>query len=115
MRVAMVVRWKAPVPGRETKALEYGAEVNDYWGKLAAEGKCTPPETFFGTGGIGLWIVKGEREVLEGLAASEETLRLLAKGALLLEDFGWEYYLTGESADHSMGRYAAVGAEIGVM
>jgi hypothetical protein len=115
MHVAMIVHWRSPYPGREARALEYGAEVNDYWGKLAAEGKCTSPEMFFSTTGLGTWMVKGDRETLEALAASDASQRLLAKGAFLLEDFGWEFHLTGDAADEYMTRYAAVGSELGII
>lgn len=35
------------VPGREMKTIEYGAEVQEYRGKLTADGKCSEPEMFF--------------------------------------------------------------------
>lgn len=114
MKAALIVHFRSPVPGREKLALDYGAEVNDYWGKLAAEGKCTFPEMFFATTGEGaLWLVKGELETLEEIQRLPETQKLLHKGGLLLEEFGFSFFLTGESADEYMFKFAEIAKEFG--
>ena len=89
MDAAMVVSWKLPFPGREKEALDYAREVNEYWGKLATEGKCSPPEIFFSeTGGHGLWIIKGDRDTLETLliGPAEGTGRRLAHAAYCIRE-----------------------------
>lgn len=115
MDTAIVVTWKMPFPGREKLALDYGAEVNDYWGKFAAEGKCSQPEIFFFETGHGLWMVKGDRDTLVALDAAEATQRLMVKGELLLQDFSAEIVKTGRAAEEHLLRYAGVGQELAVV
>ena len=114
MNVAMVVTWAHPVVGREMKALEYGAEVQGFWRKQAADGKCTEPELFFGSTGTGLWMVKGDQADLNEIWMSPESQRLLAKGALLLGGLGWQSMITGDAADDYLGVYGQVAGELGV-
>jgi len=109
MKAAMIVRWTQPIPGREMKALEYGAQVGEFWGKVAAEGRCTVPEMFFSLLGEGMWMVKGDLGVLQEIEATEQAQMLTFKGQWLLEGFGIEYFLTAEDADAYMGRYAKAG------
>jgi hypothetical protein len=90
------VAFGEPVPGREKDALDYAAEAEEYWGKLAADGKCTAPEWFVTIGGKGLWMVKGERAVLESYALSDAGRGLLAKGDLLLDDFDFHVRARGQ-------------------
>jgi hypothetical protein len=113
MKVAMVSTWHGPVAGREGKALEYAAEVNTYWEKMAAEGKCSPPETFFSRTGTSIWMVKGEYDVLLGIEQLPETRRLEAKGNLLLTDFTIEFMPTGPSAVDYMSEFGSAAAELG--
>ncbi|MDA8302373.1 MAG: hypothetical protein M0005_12740 [Actinomycetota bacterium] len=116
MDAAIVVSWKLPFPGREKEALDYAREVNEYWGNLAAEGKCSQPEMFFfETDGRGLWIVKGDREVLEGLVVAEAAERLMVKGELLLQDFSSEIAKAGKASEEHMLRYAGVGEELALV
>lgn len=115
MDTALVITWKVPFPGREKHALDFAAEADQYWGKLAAEGKCTTPEWYFLPEGWGMWMVKGERRVLGDLMAEEATSRLLMKGLLLLD--GWQYRLadTAAGAERFMADYATVGGLLGVV
>lgn len=106
MRTAFIATWTQPFPGREQKALEYGAEVMDFWGKQAADGSCTAPELFFSEHGTGLFMVKGDRDTLEKIHFSEPGQELFAKAQLLLNDFSVDWYATGADADAYMGVYA---------
>jgi hypothetical protein len=115
MDAALVVIWTAPIPGREKMALDYGTEVGEYWGKLATEGKCSPPEMFFFSDGHGLWMVKGDIDALWSIHVQEATQRLVTKGRLLLEDFAYDFATTAKSADEYMLNYAAVGQELGIV
>jgi len=113
MKAALIVHFRAPVPGREKLAYDFSAEVNDYWGKLAADGKCTFPELFFGPTGAGIWMVKGELETLEEMKRTPQIQELLHKGGLLLADFGYELYVTGESADEYILKFAEIAQGFG--
>jgi hypothetical protein len=107
MQTALVVTWTHPVPGREERALAYGAEVTEFWGKKAAEGICTEPEIFFSESGRGLWFVKGDRDKLLHIGDTEEAKLLSLKGELLLENFTIEFFYADEDAADFMRRYAS--------
>jgi hypothetical protein len=96
-------------------ALDYGVEVSEYWGKMAAEGKCSPPEMFFFSNGHGLWMVKGDIDTLWSIHVLEDTQRLIRKGHLLLQDFAFDFPRTGKAAEEYMLNYAATGQEIGLI
>jgi hypothetical protein len=106
MDAAIVLTWSAPFPGREKKALEYAAQCGEYWGKLAAEGRCTKPEWFMLPTGGGIWMVKGERRVLEELIQTDEVRRLVAKGFVLNQDWGYTIADYGSGAARFIGDYA---------
>jgi len=63
MDCAFIVTWKMPFPGREKAALDVAREVDAYWGRLAAEGKCSEPEWFFYSD-RGMWMVKVDANTL---------------------------------------------------
>lgn len=94
MKGAMVVTWTGTRPGRERMALAYGHEVDDYFGKYAAEGKCSTPKWFFARSGTSVWSVEGELEDLLLIGATPEATRLITKGPLLNEGFTVEYCST---------------------
>lgn len=106
MDCALIITWKVPFPGREQHALQLGAEADGYWGRLAADGKCSSPEWYFCPTGTGMWIVKGERRVLEDILEGDEARRLLEKGMLLLQDWQWNLVETGNAAQRFMTEYA---------
>lgn len=113
MKVALVVTWSGVVPGREKAALDYGAAVQEHWGRLAAEGRCSSPQMFFGERGSGMWIVSADHDTMHVLAESDTSRDLLTRGSFLLGDFGYEFFDTGDGADAFMQRYATVGASLG--
>ena len=114
MDSALVATWRTSVPGREKSALDYGLEVNEYWGKLAADGKCSEPEMFFFSGHA-MWMVKGAPDTLGQLYGADATQRLLTKGQLLLEEFASELVKTGNAANEFLLQYAGVGQELGLI
>jgi hypothetical protein len=107
MQAAMVVTWTHPVVGREEKALAYGIEVQEFWSKKAAEGKCSEPELFFSEAGSAMWFVKGDRDTLMALHDTDEARMLTMKGELLLDAFRLEFFATGDDATDFMLRYGA--------
>ena len=105
MKAALVATWTQPIPGREQKALEYGAEVMAYWNALAQQGRCTEPEMFFAETGVGMWMVKGDRATLMAESENDAARLLSMKGDLLLKDFAMVLYHTGDAADAFMATY----------
>lgn len=98
MKGAMVVTWTGVRPGRERMALDYGREVDDFFGKFAAEGKCATPKWFFARTGTNVWLVEGELEDLLLISAAPEGERLTTKGPLINEGFMVEFCSTERDA-----------------
>ena len=72
-------------------------EFLGYWGKQAAEGRCSEPEPFFAAdGSSGMAIVRGKSDVLMEIATSDEALKLIEKGQMIVEDLKTHWYFTGE-------------------
>lgn len=113
MQAAMVVTWTHPIVGREEKALAYGAEVSDFWGGQARAGKCSQPELFFTDAGSGIWMVKGDRDVLMQIHDSDAARMLTLKGEILLENFCLEFFYAGDGAADYMARYQSALMAIG--
>lgn len=107
MDTAFVITWSVPFPGRERQALELAGESEEFWGKMAAEGRCSQPEWFFFPNGTGMWMVKGEAQQLWELAESQEGRRLRTRGALLLQDWRYSFAESGAGAQRFMTEYAA--------
>ncbi len=115
MDSAIIVTWSEPIPGREKKALAYGAEVQEYWGRLASEGRCSAPEWFFFPNGHGLWMVKGDRGTLLAEYMAERSQHLNTKGELLLQDFRSDFVETGSAADAHMLKYGGLLDELSLV
>jgi hypothetical protein len=114
MDSALIVTWRTPIPGREKAALDYAVEVNEYWGKLAADGKCSEPEMFF-LSDYGMWMVKGTTDTLWQLYGAEASQRLLRKGQLLLDHFTYELVKTGDAAAGFMLQFADLAKELSLL
>lgn len=110
MKAAIVAKWTTPVPGRETAAVAYAREADDFWGKKAAEGLCTEPRWLWAPAGENLWVVEGEYEALLSIFALPESQKLLTKGTLLVQDFGYGLYMTG--SEEVLGPYEEILTEL---
>jgi len=95
MKAALLVKWSTPVPGREQAAIAYGREVDGFWGKKSAEGLCTEPKWFWAPTGENLWFVEGEYDALLGILATPESQKLLVKGPILSQGFGYGLCMVG--------------------
>lgn len=115
MKAALMVKWSGVIPGREKATAEYALEVAEYWGKAAADGKCSEPEFFVGSGDVVYWMVKGEEDDLRALQMSDDGQRLLIKGEFLLADFTYAYFDTGATAEKFIERYFAIAGELGYL
>lgn len=113
MKAAFVVTWSASVPGREKKALEYFREANDFFAKLAAEGKCTEPEFFIGPRDYKIWFVKGEYETLSELLTLPKVQEFIFANSLTTQDFA--YFIAPVGTDEYLKAYEQVGAKLGYL
>jgi hypothetical protein len=114
---ALVSTWGPPVRGREAKALEVFMEYLGFWGKQAAEGRCSEPEPFLASDGSGgMAIVRGRSDALMEISTSDEALKLVEKGQMICEDLRTQWYFTGEEEIQRLtGMYVETGQELGFM
>lgn len=98
MKGAMVVTWTGSRPGRERLAVAYGREVDEFFGKFVAEGKCSEPRWFFARSGPSIWLVEGEIEDLLMISAMPESQMMMNKGPLINEGFTIEFCSTERDA-----------------
>jgi hypothetical protein len=114
---ALISMWRDPVAGREAKSLEVFMDFLTFWGKHAADGKCTEPEVFFNyDGSEGIAVVKGKSDILMQIWESEECEKLLAKGHLIVQDLKVHLYATGdEEVQRGTRLFAEAGSELGYM
>jgi hypothetical protein len=112
---ALVSTWGNAARGREAKALEVFMEFMQWWGKQAAEGKCSEPEAFFSSDGSGgMSIVRGKTDVLMELASSEEATRLIAKAQFIVDDLKTTWYYAGQDeVTHLTSMFLESGHELG--
>ena len=111
---ALVSTWGRAVPGREAKAIEVFMEFMQWWGKQAAEGKCSEPEPFFATDGSGgMSVVRGKADMLLELASSDEALRLISKGQLIVQDLETTWYYAGDEVTGLTSMFLESGHELG--
>jgi len=113
---ALVFGYGLPVPGRETAALTNFADVQTFFGKLAADGRCAEPEIFHHGYGGGMIIIKAESpEILHEILLMDEAKRMINTASFTSNGFKYEMYHTGEFLMDSMTLYSEVGAELGYL
>jgi hypothetical protein len=113
MKAAIITEWTSPYPGREAQAMELVAECNDFYGKLAADGKIEPPEWYLGTAGKHYFIIRGELEELLEIQQLPGNKKIVAKSHLINDGFAYSVYQTGEAAEEEMMGWASTAAELG--
>ncbi|MGZ4438708.1 MAG: hypothetical protein ACXVWU_01845 [Nocardioides sp.] len=80
--------------------------MDDYFGKFAADGKCTWPKWYFTENGGGIWVVEGEVEDLLLINATPEARKFTMQGALYNE--GWTNGICMTDRDETFRQYEAV-------
>ena len=119
MNGAVVIRWGANVPGREAKGLEvFGNAVARFEG-FAKSGRISSHKEFFsltGTDG-GFMMVEGAVSELMAILAEDDTMKLNAQAAAIVEDFEIQVYAGGDdqTVQSVMGSYVGSLQEIGYM
>ena len=70
---ALIATWSHPVPGREATALRTFQQSQEFWQRMASEGKCSPTQVWMrADGSSGLSIVEGEEHALMRIMESDE-------------------------------------------
>ena len=57
---ALIATWSHPIPGREAAALKTFQASQEYWNRMAGEGRCSAPRVWLkADGSAGISIVEG--------------------------------------------------------
>jgi hypothetical protein len=116
-RSGIFLGWGTPVRHREQKAVEVFQESVEYWGSLQARGDIESFEVVLlephGGDLSGFALLRGEREKLDRVRASEDFQRLTDKANMIVESLGIVDAVVGEGVSASMARYGEVIAELG--
>ena len=115
MDAAYITRWNGVVRGREAQALAVLGESLEFWEKMAADGKCDPPQVYGGPTGNGMKIIHGDPDQLAQLIASDEYTRILTKVQFVAEEWDYGIWLTGDAMNEQLGQWMEIGKELGVI
>ncbi len=112
---ALFIGWGAPVRGREEKGLEVFGEATAYYAGLQEQGKIESwePVLLEPHGGEldGFIILRGSREQLDEVHASEEFERMTTRAGLIAQNIGVVHAFIGAGLERAMGQYQeALGA-----
>ena len=119
MNGAIVIRWGAPVPGREAKGLDvFGNAVLRFEEHLKA-GRIHSHREYFSLTGKddGFMIVEGDTAELLAIVGEDDTVRLNAQAAAIVQDFEIQVYGGGDdqAVQSMIGTYAAGMQELGYL
>jgi len=111
MTGAVLVRWGAPIPGRETKGLEVFAKAIERFEQLAKQGRIHAHTEYIAlTGSIGgFMLIQGEVEELQKILMEPENLALTSQASMIVADF--EQSLYGGGSDQSIQQLIGVQLE----
>jgi hypothetical protein len=119
MNGATVVRWGAPIPGREAKGLEVFGKAIEYFEGLSKEGRVHGHHEYIALTGRagGMMVVEGEVAELQQILAEPATMALNAQAEAITQDFEITVYAGGndQSIQEVIGTYMGAMAEIGYM
>jgi hypothetical protein len=119
MHGAVMIRWGANVPGRETTGLEvFGRALNRFEG-MTKEGRVHGHREYFSVTGRdgGFLLLEGEVEELTKILTEEETLKLNNQASAVVEDFEIQTYVGGtdQATQQLIGTYTSSLKDLGYM
>jgi hypothetical protein len=113
----LFVGWSGPVRGREPKSAEVFGEAVAYWTRLQDEGAIESWEAVFldAHGGdlAGFFLVRGDRDAIAGIRASDEMHRLSQRAQQIVEGFGVVGVQLGGRIQGLMQNYLSYAQELG--
>ena len=112
MKAAVITHWTGMVPGREREALQLAREGSEFWGKHLEEGRIDDFAWFLGSEGISYQVIRGDEASLREIGQTPEALLLGAKSSLLMTDYGYGLFATGDAAEAMMGVYEQMTKEL---
>lgn len=119
MDVGILIKWGAPVHGREKESVALFEEVLDFGKRLLDEGKVTFFEPFlFAAGDMdverGFILIKGEVTSIFTLMESEEYRHFYTKSLLVTTHVSSEMLATGDGFTQRLEEFKKAIAEVGV-
>src|SRR5512138_72872 len=119
MNGAVLIRWGANVPGRERVGLEVFGRAVGRFEQLTKEGRVRGHREFFSVTGRdgGFMLVDGELDDLMRILGEEDSLRLNAQAAAIVEDFEIQAFAGGtdQATQQLMGTYTAGLKDLGYL
>lgn len=112
----LFIGWSDGVRGREQASAKVFGEAMEYWGRLQAAGEVEGVDAVLleAHGGDlgGFFLIKGERDKLDRVRASEEWGRLMVRANLIVEGLGAVGGVTGDGVARQMGMYLEAASEL---
>jgi hypothetical protein len=119
MTGAIVIRWSATVPGREAKGLEVLTNAVGHFDELQKEGRIHGHREYFSlTGGEGgFMIVEGGVAELLAITAEDQTVKMNAQAAAVVQGFDVQVYGGGsdQAVQELVGSYVSGLQELGYL
>jgi len=119
MNGAVLIRWGQGIPGRETKGLDVFGKAVARFEQLTKEGRVQGHREYFSLTGHegGFMVIDGEVDDLLKVLAEEDTIRLNAQAAAVVQDFEIQAFAGGndQAVQQLMGAYTGSLQEIGYM
>lgn len=113
---ALFIGFGFPVRGREQQSSTVFGEAMSLWGELQSRGELEGAEAFFlephGGDLGGFMLLRGEREKLDAIRASDEFQRLIIRAQLIVENFGVVHAATGSEIERQMGIFMEASGEL---
>ena len=119
MNGALMIRWKAPRPGREATSVEvFGSAINRFE-TLAKQGRIHGHREYFSVTGDfgGFALLEGELEELTKILTEEENLRLTNQANAVVTDYEIQAYVGGsdQTIQQQMANWQANLHDIGYL
>ena len=113
---ALFIGWGEIVPGREQTATRVFGESMEYFGQLQQAGEIERIEPFFlephGGDLNGFFLLRGERDALDRIRASEEFDRFVLKAGMVVQHVGVVSATTGAELNRQLGVFEQVTADL---
>ncbi len=108
---ALFIGWDLPVRGREAKSLAVFGESMQYWSGLQQKGEIESFEVALldphGGDLNGFALLRGSREQLDKVRASDDFQRSVARAQLIVENVGVIHAVIGAALGQQMTMYQA--------
>lgn len=119
MTGAVVVSWGNSVPGREAKGLEVFGKALAHFESLAKSGRIHSHKEYFTLSGRtgGFMIIEGQVAELSKIITEEETTRLNAEAAAIVNDFRITLFAGGtdQTVQRFVSQYSEALADLGYL